>query len=276
MKRATLLKIANNIGRGRNAAAARMIDRALETETGPAWQRDLGRLASFLRDPAMPAPFAIFGHGNGKLPFLTWSTLPLATCPGAGECADWCYSLKAWRYPAAFARQAQNTVLLRSRQAQVTAALDREIERATGPLDFRLYVDGDFSSMSDILFWQRTLAERTILRAYGYSKSIHLLNSAPDWPENYRLNLSSGHNADDSAVKELESRRFVRGRFIAVSLGRQVRSSEHGDRAHQKELRQAYGKPAFTCPGECGECTPGGHACGSERFKNLDIIIATH
>lgn len=81
------------------------------------WKRDLLSLArAFLAlgkgkiAPKWRTPFKVFKlKGNTKLPFATFSTLPIVTCPGAGECADWCYSFTAWRYPAAFARQLQNT-----------------------------------------------------------------------------------------------------------------------------------------------------------------------
>jgi len=276
----TLHKIANAIGRARSPAgdrqAARIIRRALEAETGAHWRRDLERLADFLVDPAAPAPFKILGRGNAKLPFFTFSALPGVTCPGAGDCLAWCYSFKSWRYPAAFARQAQNTVLMRRDYGQIRAAVDRTLSRAPAGTDFRLYVDGDFSSLADIANWRETIAAHAIHNFYGYSKSITLLNSAPDMPANYRLNLSSGHNASPADVAELERRPYVRGRFIAVKLGRPVKSAEHGDRAHQAELRQAHGAPAFTCPGSCGDCTPRGHACGSDRFAGVDIIIAAH
>jgi hypothetical protein len=276
----TLHKIANAVGRARSAAgdrqAARIIERALRDETGAHWLRDLGRLAAFLRAPGAAAPFSILGKGNAKLPFFTFSTLPGVTCPGAGDCLDWCYSFKSWRYPAAFARQAQNTVLMRRDFAQIRAAVSRALPAAGPALDFRLYVDGDFSSLADIDNWRECIAANPIHNFYGYSKSINLLNSAPDMPVNYRLNLSSGHNASAADVARLERRGYVRGRFIAVSLGRPVKSAEHGDRAHQAELRAAHGAPAFTCPGECGNCTPRGHACGSDRFAGVDIIIAAH
>lgn len=61
--------------------------------------------------------WGILAKGNGKLPFMSYSELPMATCPGAGDCAvysqqtaGWCYSFKAWRYPDAFARQFLNTL----------------------------------------------------------------------------------------------------------------------------------------------------------------------
>jgi hypothetical protein len=60
--------------------------------------------------------WGILAKGNGKLPFMAYSELPMATCPGAGDCSvwsnqsGWCYSFKAWRYPDAFARQFLNTL----------------------------------------------------------------------------------------------------------------------------------------------------------------------
>ena len=52
-------------------------------------------------DNKAPSPFAIWSlNGNIKLPFAAFSTLPQVTCAGAGDCLNWCYSFKAWRYPA--------------------------------------------------------------------------------------------------------------------------------------------------------------------------------
>jgi len=68
-----------------------------------------------LLDMSNGLPFGIkwgvlAGKGNKKLPFFAYSELPMATCPGAGACSNWCYSFKAWRYPAAFGRQFLNTL----------------------------------------------------------------------------------------------------------------------------------------------------------------------
>ncbi len=86
--------------------------------------------------------------GNSKLPFVSYSELPMATCPGAGECAvgydayeydgsrgpgkkGWCYSFRAFRSPNAFARMFLCTL---------ANTLDREIAIMVGgggdlPLD---------------------------------------------------------------------------------------------------------------------------------------------
>ena len=71
----------------------------------------LRKLAAGLRESR--TAFNVFTEGNSKLPFYSWSTLPQWTCPGAGDCLRFCYSFRAWRYPAAFCRQLQNTLLLR-------------------------------------------------------------------------------------------------------------------------------------------------------------------
>lgn len=60
--------------------------------------------------------------GNMKLPFVAYSELPMATCPGAGSCGvhlkalkhggkkGYCYSFKSWRVHYAFLRQALNSL----------------------------------------------------------------------------------------------------------------------------------------------------------------------
>ena len=96
-------------------------------------------------------------------------------------------------------------------------------------------------------------------------------------PSNYKLNLSSGSKYGDDIKDKLRAFDYVRGEFIAVSIGAKVSTQDHAKRAHQAVLRKAYGKKAYTCTGKCGDCVPNvGHACGSDRFKGIDIIIAVH
>ncbi len=273
MKFKTLHTIADAIGARRYKRAATLIDRALESEPGQDWNRHLGRLAEICRD--YQPRFSILAEGNSKLPFLAFGVLPGVSCPGAGDCLDFCYSFKAWRYPAAFARQAQNLILVRENFGAIESAFDKHYHGA--PVDFRLYVDGDFDSVETVNRWFKFLAANDWLITYGYSKSFNELRAGIRAPDNYKLNLSSGHNHSPRTVAAIRQMKIYRGDFIAVDIGRPVKSADHGDRAHQKELRQAYGAPAFTCPGSCGDCLPdGAHACGSDRFKNVDIIIAAH
>lgn len=279
MKFDKLHHIANAIA---NSGALQAIDHALDGETGTGWINYLGQLREVIE--TNKPRFKVFAKdGNSKLPFLSFSSLAgEAFCAGAGECLKFCYSFKAWRYPAAFGRQAQNAWLLQSAEGReaILAALD-EFKPADGEtIDFRLYVDGDFSSVDDVAFWMAALAERPWLRAYGYSKSwAELLTydaQGKPWAANYMLNLSSGSRHSAAVEERVAQLPITRGRFVAVNVGRKVKASDHGDREHQRELRQTYGKKAFTCTGLCGSCTKGGHACGSEKFKDVDIIIAVH
>lgn len=281
MKIHKLQDVALAIATGSAGAIDRAIDRALDGETGPHWVRDLSKLRDVART-GRPA-FTIIAKGNGKLPFFAFSSLPgRGFCPGAGACLEFCYSFRAWRYPAAFCRQAQNSILLQTAggRAAILAALDKTTARAHGVADFRLYVDGDFGGLADVEFWMQALRDRPGLSAYGYSKSWKELlafhNQGGEWPDNYRLNLSSGSVHADAIRRAIAALPITRGEFVAVSIGRKVKSADHGTRDHNKRLREAYGAKAFTCPGKCGECTPKGHACGSDRFKGLPIIIAVH
>ena len=254
------------------------------------WWRDFEKLAALAVD-GLPR-FTINALGNGKLPFLAFSSLPgLGFCPGAGVCLKWCYSFRAWRYPSAFCRQAQNSILMQSAsgRAAILADLDKRaaaIAKKSGlaVVDFRLYVDGDFLNSEMVAFWFAAIAARPNLAVYGYSKSWNeLLEHAHGngiMPANYLLNLSSGSVHTDATRNMIIQLAISRGDFIAVNIGRAVHSSDHGTRNHNRELRAAHfrntGRKAFTCPGACGDCTPQGHACGSDRFRGIDIIIAVH
>lgn len=251
------------------------------------WIAPLERLQAIIRTNT--AKHGVFAkHGNSKLPFVAFSTLPAVTCPGAGECLQFCYSFRAWRYPSAFVRQAANTWLMRSPEGrkQITSAfydLYQHKEFRYG-FDFRLYVDGDYSSIDDVAFWQDLLRDAPLVKAYGYSKSLALLNAygkANEWAPNYLVNESSGHNADAETLAEFRKLPIVRGQFIAVNVGHKVGSADHNNPAHKANLRKVFaiqenGRKAFPCPGKCGECTPKGHACGSEAFRNVAIVIAVH
>ena len=107
MNRQNCTLISNAVAKKDIPGAIAAIDTILLTETGAHWVRDLNKLKAFLIDGA--PRFSIFAKdGNGKLPFLAFSSLPgKGFCVGAGDCLSFCYSFKAWRYPAAFCRQVQ-------------------------------------------------------------------------------------------------------------------------------------------------------------------------
>jgi hypothetical protein len=294
--RAILAPIADLINASELAAAADSVNALLRqrrVKLGKHWRRDLKKLALILAGGA-PA-FRIIARGNSKLgdKFLAFSTLPATKaggigCPGSGDCVNWCYSLKAWRYPAAFCRQAQNTVLLQSTagRALIAAALDRE--HAAGFTIFRLYVDGDFSArapiagQTDLDFWMATLTARPTIIAYGYSKSHMSFTKriVVDIPTNYRVNVSGGSNATAADLDRMRALPATRGDFVAVS-GIRPPAGGHSAPGHRRALVRHYrdmtGRKAFACPGACHACTPKhGHACASSKFQNIDIIIAAH
>ena len=250
-------------------------------DAGGDWARFGIKLADWLEDIDQLPPFKVFGlTGNVKLPFMTFSTLPDYTCPGAGSCLyaddanngkkELCYSFKAWRFPAAFFRQIQNTILIRRRK--------RVIEKIWMSLptnrSVRLYVDGDIDSQATLRFWMRVLSRRPDLAVYGYSKSWALfLDYEGAWPTNYLLNISSGSIYGDDVRARMLALPVVRGSFDMVPIDKKL-AGKYSDPEYKAAMRsQAKG---FLCPGRCGTCTKTVHACGSKRFDGVPILIGIH
>jgi hypothetical protein len=245
--------------------------------TGKGWQDNFAKLEHSFK--TLETSYSIFSlNGNSKLPFVSFSSLPGVTCPGAGECLDFCYSFRAWRYPAAFMRQAQNAYLMRYSQATIAEALRTvDVSFKGMQYDVRLYVDGDFSSDNDVKFWFDLIKTVPNARVYGYSKSFNqIMSYEGQLPSNYVLNISGGHNAHATMITAIKTLSITRGEFIAVRIGSKVRSSDHGKPETVKALRQAFTGKAFPCPGTCGTCTGKGHACGMQALKGVPIIIAMH
>ena len=250
------------------------------------WGFYVNKFKSLLLDDEFKTiPFSIFSSGgNSKLPFVSFSTIPGATCPGAGDCLDFCYSFKAWRYPAAFFRQLQNFYLMNSKKGRDIIASEfknLKLKKGKSFLNLRLYVDGDFKDINELTFWMNLLFLRPEIKAYGYSKSwqefliYDSLNLS--FPENYKLNLSSGSIHDDDVKNRMNSLSCTRGEFVAVEINKEFDAPiGNRSREYNKAVRNAINGRAFVCPGLCGSCTPEGHACGSHRFKGVTIAIATH
>jgi hypothetical protein len=255
---------------------------ALQTDNdfkGKGWQTNFNKLADLFSDNQ--PRFSIFAlGGNSKLPFVSFSSLPGVTCPGAGACIDFCYSYRAWRYPAAFARMVQNAYLMRFAPNVIADAFSLIAAKRADGFDFRLYVDGDFANGADVAFWMDTLNDNPKARAYGYSKSFAALlgyDVVGKWPTNYMLNISGGHNASQAMVNYVKALPITRGEFVAVSIGRKVKSSDHGTKSTNDAIRAAFpDQKIFPCPGTCGTCTGAGHACGLPQMKYRTIAIAMH
>jgi hypothetical protein len=173
--------------------------------------------------------YKIFTPGNTKLSFVSFSSLPFITCPGMGACGlfhisdeilerGFCYSTKAWRVPAGFLRQLQNYLLMRFYRSIIEMAW-YEIPDC---VEVRLYVDGDFSSIEELRWWFRMLDARPDLLAYGYSKSFILFlqwhDDGNDFPDNYVLNISSGHKYDQDTMDRVLALPCARNEFVGVEV----------------------------------------------------------
>jgi len=277
-----------------------IVSRAYEINK-PAWEAGAVKILDWLKAPIKDAiftPFSMFAFKNAKLPFLSWSTLPGFNCPGALECwlaaKGFCYSLKAWRYPAPLFRQLQNTLIERSLayRGLIHAELKKLLNsrKFSGQIvPFRLYVDGDFASVQGLRFWMNTLKKFPQLKAYGYSKSLHLFKeldqSGYTWPTNYALNLSSGGKYQNGPVFDyVKNMSITRGEFIAVNTTKDTLKAWKENKltaAQRRDIKQQVNsRKTFICPGKCGECTlikENPHACGNiERFKDVKILIPIH
>jgi hypothetical protein len=259
-----------------------------DSSAGKGWIANLEKLADSFRD-GRPA-FTVFAKGNSKLPFYSYSELPNFTCPGAGDCLNFCYSFTAWRYPAAFARQVSNTMFMRFKRGEIAKAFRtvRPVKTQTRVV-VRLYVDGDFADLSVFSFWMGQLHRSDCVDAYGYSKSWEVIkefgNAGYKFPVNYVLNLSSGsrYDGNDELKDELSGFEITRGEFIAVKTdGKYAKGfARFDDKVYHAKVRAAGNEKTgstktFSCTGKCGECLPNGqHACGLITL-NVPIAIAEH
>jgi len=282
--RTMAIEIANAAGSGDSAKVVELL-RAIPGNSTQvhSWAYYAQSLADYIqRNYTGNAPFSVWNiDGNSKLPFASFSVLPIVTCPGASECISYCYSLKAWRYPASFFRQVQNTLLLAHNSdviAQATYALKKDTT-------CRLYVDGDFDSLRTLTFWMLVLRERPDLKTYGYSKSWNLFlmydrmwAGKIGWPKNYLLNLSNGSRYEHLRPK-MERLQVVRGNFTALQVDKKL-AGKYGHSEYKKALRdtaKAHGlDKVFVCPGKCGTCTKVGHLCGMESATGVNVVIGVH
>ena len=232
-----------------------------------------------------PLPFAVFKQGNGKLPFINYSTIPVSNCPGAGACKTYCYSLNSMRFPTATCSWLQNQILENHYFNRVALEFKKFISKPkyaqAEKIDFRLYNDGDFSSKELIIKWMELLKDNKNISAYGYSKSLHLLKELNEegykWPKNYLFNISNGGKYDYlKNVEGIRNHPAKRGEFLAVPLGGKVNVLKITTEQRRQLKNNFPGEKIFICPGLCGSCTSRGQACGLDTFKDKKIVIPVH
>jgi hypothetical protein len=222
----------------------------------PYWKA-VKKLVAWLENPGQyTPPFTVFTEGSSKLPFFQWSTVPGATCPGAGRCwtkdpeergngkkapkggpRGYCYSLSGWRNVVPYLRQLQNTIMLRlPNKATVINMSLKQVQAKEPKAVVRLYVDGDFDSLETLEFWMHICERYPQMRFYGYSKSWDIFLAYDKkhngkWPANYLLNLSNGsfyerldtpkgdaNNPYNKIMDRMLALGCTRGRFVAIRM----------------------------------------------------------
>ena len=145
-----------------------------------------------------------------KAGVLTYNfSLPaIATCPGAGVCADkgkgFCFAyLEQIRYPSALAYRERMYELAKSGElvSVISEELDRLVKKA-GPqkLAVRIHASGDFYSAGYLLQWATIAQLYPDVSFYAYTKSIaivkHLQRQGWMAPNNLILIYSLGGKLD--------------------------------------------------------------------------------
>lgn len=239
-------------------------------------------------DKKYKLPFNVFKMGNGKLPFLNYSTIPIVNCVGADLCKTYCYSLNSLRFPKASLSWLQNQIL----ENDYFYLIEIELEQILNSkfknkikkglkVDFRLYNDGDFSNLNNMVLWFNLLKKYPVIKCYGYSKSLNLIKELSlmnyEFPKNYKFNVSLGGKFDFlKNDKTILNNPCYRGNFVSFNFeGKRVKAKEI-TKNQRKTIRTNFKNKVFICPAVCGSCTSIGHACGSDKFKNIDIVIPIH
>ena len=234
--------------------------------------------------------FPVFKSGNNKHKFMNYSTIPVVNCPGAGACASdsFCYSLNSLRFPKAALSWLQNQILEDNYFELIELELIKHLNKNYKKhlknnlnIDFRLYNDGDFSTLNNMVLWFNLLKKYPMLKTYGYSKSLHFIKELTlmeyEFPTNYKFNISSGSKYEYlKNDKVLLNNSSYRGNFVSFNLdGKRVKTTKR-TKEQNKTIRDNFKSKIFICPGICNACTSVGHACGSDKFKNIDIVIPIH
>ena len=199
------------------------------------WQYYASKLLNYIdSDFSGKPPFTIYIlKGNKKLPFAAFSSLALADCPGKGDCAKFCYSLTAWRYPAAFFRQLQNSLLMRFNPEKIKVSVVRDYNKA-----FEIFLKGgvDMFGLAKTEFWYDKLPDDHLLVKNGYLSKVTFFNQTP--PPSYALRINSQKPPfDDLNVRigfhhamnfDMVLEKIFRGDFVRMNTV----ADGYGERSH--------------------------------------------
>lgn len=293
--RAECLKLSQLFLNGKDKDALMLLDNLIylksldsKASSHQSWYTRLKELKEFylsLNSDNVKIKFPIFAKdGNGKLPFLNYSTIPIVNCVGSGACETYCYSLNSMRFPNAVCKWLQNTIIENRRfdiiEAEFNKVLNSGKFKKMERIDFRLYNDGDFSSIEICKKWLNLLKKFPKVKAYGYTKSLNLFVQLTEenfqFPTNYKFNVSNGGIYDSlKDFPEIKNNVCYRGEFIAVNMGYKIKATKI-TKDERRAIKNKINDKFFMCPGVCGSCSGVGHACGAEEFKNKKIVIAVH
>lgn len=237
-----------------------LLEKLIFAKDGPRgrWHKEAEMFVDYLHTGRPFHPILTYGSKDASFGF---STLPLLTCPGAGECVAWCYSLKSWRYPESFFRQMQNFDLLRRahHDREVSELFEDEIQNLPEEEHIRLYRDGDFQDANDVLFWI-ALAEQFQDRMFwGWTKAFDAVRQAfeigSEIPRGFRLRLSG--NGRVHPPGDLLLHKNIVGTFYAWSF----------DKAPLPMTEEEWN---MKCPGKCKPC---GFRCAFGDTKHIWTFI---
>lgn len=130
------------------------------------------------------------------------------TCPMAGECRRYCYASKGtFKFKGSVAAHERNLQL--SKQPKFSDRISTEIKAMhKRPAYIRIHDAGDFYSCAYLIKWIEVAAANPNIKFYAYTKSVSLLKSQANLPENFKVIYSYGGLED--AMIDPETDRHAR------------------------------------------------------------------
>ncbi len=101
---------------------------------------------------------------------LVWNLPPVVTCPGATNCANYCYNADTRNDIFPIERWCSNLYWVRDRQEDAIKKINAQIRSVTQPV-IRLHSSGDFFSNDYIEMWKKIATENREAIFWGYTRS---------------------------------------------------------------------------------------------------------